>query len=455
MVVGVRALEWTVFRLARDGWTPVDSGRCEPDLGDHPSLVAWLRAKPEQAGQLRAAGLHAHGPVTLVIPSSSALLRIVELPSADPAELEGMVDIQVDKLSPFPADNTLASHDTLQVGSQSSRVLIAATQKAIVEEVGQAFQKTGIRPHRVDVAILGWWHMLAKQGAPGATGRRVFVVASDDGCDILIADAGSPILFRALAPAPGMSVSEFAADVASELASTLTAIQIDFGDVALSSISLWRAESACPGLAQALRGLGEWTVSEEPLSTLGRLADGIGQRESLRQPGAILDLSLPAWHEAERTRLFRRRLATATAGVALLWLLVILGFFTGFEIESHRLATLESQLAAIQGTAEQVRATKNRVQRLGLHTDIRHSALECLRETALLLPDGIDLGSFIYRKGRAINIQGEAAMVGPIYEFKQNLDASALFSGTDLQGPVKVRGRETFRMVIRLPEGTP
>ena len=38
-------------------------------------------------------------------------------------------------------------------------------------------------------------------------------------------------------------------------------------------------------------------------------------------------------------------------------------------------------------------------------------------------------------------------------DFKKALDASALFFGTELQGPTRSMNRETFRLAISLQEG--
>ena len=50
-------------------------------------------------------------------------------------------------------------------------------------------------------------------------------------------------------------------------------------------------------------------------------------------------------------------------------------------------------------------------------------------------PVGIDLTSFTYRKGEHVKIVGEAMDVDRVYDFKNKLDDSELFTKTSLQGP--------------------
>jgi Tfp pilus assembly protein PilN len=88
------------------------------------------------------------------------------------------------------------------------------------------------------------------------------------------------------------------------------------------------------------------------------------------------------------------------------------------------------------------------------YTDESHSALECLWEITRKLPDGVDLGSFSYRKGETIRITGEARLVDQIYNFKTALDESDLFVESVLQSVRRDRRkrREIFDIEIQLPE---
>jgi hypothetical protein len=64
----------------------------------------------------------------------------------------------------------------------------------------------------------------------------------------------------------------------------------------------------------------------------------------------------------------------------------------------------------------------------------------------------LELNQLTFEKGKAIALSGEAPTPQPIYDFKKALDASSLFFGTELQGPIRSRNRETFRIAIALQE---
>jgi len=74
--------------------------------------------------------------VSVAIPLDRVLLRVVELPSTEMDELRGMVDLQVDKFSPFPVEQMSVSFESLSQTANSTRVLIAAVRREEIDNAG-------------------------------------------------------------------------------------------------------------------------------------------------------------------------------------------------------------------------------------------------------------------------------------------------------------------------------
>jgi hypothetical protein len=168
---------------------------------------------------------------------------------------------------------------------------------------------------------------------------------------------------------------------------------------------------------------------------------------------AALDLTPPTWAAATRGLRFRRRMLAAAACVGGVWLLGAMGILGGLFVQEQRLNGLKREQDRWRGPAMEVRATRRRVAMIRRYMDRRHSALECLREVSSLLPAGIDLTEFNYRKGESVNLQGKAGTVEQVYGFKRNVDGSGLFLGTRLNGPTTERktGQQVFGMDMKLP----
>ncbi len=443
------SIEWTRLRKGREGWELDATGReALPDGED--LLRKPAPPSPEAEAALEAAvrampGRHA----TLVLPGSSAIQRLVILPAVEPRELAGMVELQIDALSPFPPETVSYSYDVLETRENDSRVLIAAIQKSVVESIGSALRRHKLRIDRITLSTLGWWDILRRRPEIMGAGRRVLLIAETQSCELLVADSGAPVLFRSHARIDGLSPAEFAQDIAEETASAMTSLELEHGSQPISELVIWMAADAPAELPAALTAAGGWPVKAEPLDSLGPLSEGVARREA-DTPGVRLDLVLDTWRIAEKNRQIKQRLAAAS-GVALgVWLLSIGAVLGWQEFHSRRLAGLEAQLAVMKPAAQDVRDNRKRVQSLNLFGDITRSALECLREITSLMPAGIELNQITFEKGKAIALSGEAPASQAVYDFKKALDASTLFYGTELQGPIRTKNRETFRIAIAL-----
>lgn len=443
------AIEWTRLRPGREGWEVEAAGR---DLlpGDEDPIHRISHPAPEMTAALDAAARSASGRhSTFVLPGSGAIQRIAILPATDPRELAGMVDLQIDTLSPFPPETVGHSFEILEVGETASRVLIAIVQKSILDSVGAAFHRRGLVIDRITLSTLGWWAILKRKQDPKAAGRRVMLIAEKQSCELLVADAGVPVLFRSHSLLEGLSPEEFAQDIAQETASAMTALELEHGAETIANFTVWMAADAPPTLKAALAEAGGWTVYTEPLDALGSLSEGTARREP---QAALLDLVPESWRVEEKNRQIKKGLVTAS-GVALgVWALLVGGVLGWQEYQGRLLKGLDAQLAAVKPAAQDVRDSRRRVQALSLFGDITRSAIECLREITSLMPAGVELNQITFEKGKAIALSGEAPASQAVYDFKKALDASPLFFGTELQGPVRSKNRETFRIAISIQE---
>ena len=89
------------------------------------------------------------------------------------------------------------------------------------------------------------------------------------------------------------------------------------------------------------------------------------------------------------------------------------------------------------------------------YTDRSDSALEVLREVSQLLPEGVDLTSFSYRKGAILDIAGEADSGLLVTQFNESLNQSPLFVEVKPGTRTSSKGRHRFSFDIQLQEAQP
>ena len=194
VAVRARSLEWLAPQKTGD---PRAAGeRHHADLAHAEGQVSVLEAlRADREGivaDLRAAGCPA-GPATVGIPAGWVLLRVADLPAAAPDELRGMAELQIDKFSPFPAEESAVAYELLAERDGRARVLLSAIRTETVDLLADALRTTGLAPRRIDLNLLGWWRLLADAGhiihRPPRDGYMAFV-KSPDGISVELLQEG-------------------------------------------------------------------------------------------------------------------------------------------------------------------------------------------------------------------------------------------------------------------------
>ena len=140
LVVRSRSLEWVTVH--KPGDKPAEPRSAELDPGaDGKTLLAGLQADRERVSQeIREKVGRLPAPVCIGIPASWVLMRITDLPSGSPEELAGMVELQVDKFSPFPIEESSLSHEVLLERDGRCRLLLSAIRTDVINGLADALR---------------------------------------------------------------------------------------------------------------------------------------------------------------------------------------------------------------------------------------------------------------------------------------------------------------------------
>ena len=380
----------------------------------------------------------------------------MRFPTAADDELQGMVELQLDKVSPFPTETMVVSHEVLERTADSSVVLMAAAREEVINAWGDWLRPTGIRPRRVDASILGFWRLLKDAGELQGAGREVVLVLSDGVPDIIVAQGGIPVVFRSVGECGSLAGTELAVEMAREVGYTLMSLELEHGAGAPDSVSVWCRGKAPDGLVSELQRECGCDVRARDLETLPSIAEGLARRLATDAGG--INLTPAAWKLTEKDRLFRKHMLMGAAGVLGGWLVLVGGFFGWLTFERRSLAQLEARRDEWHKPAMEVRGKRQQSFVIKRYLDTKRSALECLREVVASQSPGVDMTAFTYKKDESVKISGEAQDVNQVYDFKTKLDASPLFTKgkSTLQGPKfdATRRKQVFDIDITLPVET-
>jgi Tfp pilus assembly protein PilN len=442
-----RRVEWTTLRRRKGSLEVSEQGR-----KDLPADPEQETQGPLGAEELRACCGSLKGDLTLGIPTHQTLLRAADLPSVDPDELESMVELQVDKFSPFPVEHMAVTYERTGGTDTTSRVLIAAAKLESVNDRAALGKQAGLNIRRVDVAALGWWQLIYEANAIPPKGRHALLLLDLTGSELIVLQDGLPVAMRSLDAQSHATEDEFATEIAEEVAYTLTSLETEWGAIAVPEVTLWHRDAPPDRIADHVRQSCEVNVHMRSLEDLPPLTEGLARRAA--SGSDVMDLLPASWHDAERQHTRRKRMIAATITVAALWLIGVGAFFAVMHVDAKRIETLRADIEAIEKPAEAVRELRGRVEDLEQYADRTYSALETLREVSALLPNGMELLSFAYRKGQAINVRGQARDVNLIFDFVESMEQSPLFTEVEPEGITEAPGGRRlpeFRLSAQLP----
>ncbi len=424
------AYDWFLYR--RGQATPLDKGTIAGPDDPFPAGVDHKRA----------------GATTIVLPASQVVTRIMRLPLLEPEELAGAVALQVDKFSPFPVEQMVYSYEILEQTAEETAVLIVISQRSSVFAWGNVLRDAGLQITRVDSAALGMWTTLQKQGVLDKEKRQSVLLVDHDEVVLMTHDAGRLLSVSGLGEPGNFHDEDVCADLAEEISRILMETDVENGMGENPTLALYVREetSDTSQLCANLRELIDVPVVVVESNAFPSVADGVLQR-SLVPPHASrvpLNLIPVEWVQDADSRRLRNRLVTIGGGVLGVWLLLLAGGWGYLVWERVRLERLHERNTEWMRPANAVRSMRLQVRLIDRYSDRTHSALEVLREVSALLPAGIDLISFTYRKVDGLEIVGEANSRELVTHFNEKLNESSLF-GDIRPGTTILTQRDRYR----------
>jgi hypothetical protein len=348
------------------------------------------------------------------------------------------------------------SYDVLSKRENGYLVLMAAVREETAAACYRELEAAGVRPVRMDARVLGRWRTLKDAGEIVEQGRQVIILLGDGKPELLVAQDGLPLVFRALDLPDTASAEEQIEELLRDVAHTLLSLELEHGVAPV--VAVWIGAPGSPPVALGDAFRQEYPAAAVTLRDLGNLQPavvGVALRLA-DQPEGGIDLVPAEFRRIGTARAFRRRLIGTAVGVACFWAVAMAGIFGLMAYEHLTLSGLKSERDKWIIPAKEVGMVRKRVAVIRLYMDQRYSPLECLREIGERKPNGVFLNTMTYKKGEAIRLNGEADSADIVYTLKSNLAASPLFKNSEaiLVGPNHDprKNKYTFELKLTLPD---
>jgi Tfp pilus assembly PilM family ATPase len=116
-------------------------------------------------------GKFSHLPVISCIPRQLVNVRLLELPSTEPAEIRDMVELQVGRQTPYSLNEILSGYKMMGAIREATytRVMLAIVQRSIVRERFYAIESAGYAVGRMSISsegVLNWFLYHTRGDAP-------------------------------------------------------------------------------------------------------------------------------------------------------------------------------------------------------------------------------------------------------------------------------------------------
>ena len=355
--------------------------------------------------------------VVLALPLTRLILQVLRVPSGeDPV---AYATPRLNALSPFPDESLAVSCETVRETEKGTVVIAAALPESSADDIAEALDAHKFNVTRVDSLELGqlragWTRLAVADGR-----RRLIKIKTAGATALLVLDGDQPLSIR--------SVSDAAALQREEMLSLLQAE--DFGGPSELAETVELAEDD-----EALAGVAARSVEEGTLNALPE-----------------------SWATVLAETRFKAKLKTRLALAGVLWLM-IMGVLFGVPIGYGYLTDHQKGLSKAHARQyREVSEVKAKVELVSKYSDHARGALEIMKAVSDLLPEGIELTGWTFKRDEGVRVTGEADEAGEVYVFKDAMSKLAygedgegekVFPTVNLKGPSASKNKQRFELEL-------
>ncbi len=370
------------------------------------------------------------------LPADKVFLRVVQLPASTPAETRAMVELQLEKLSPFPVAQVvwsvcpLPARPNAPAGKLQTIVVVFVERKAVEEFLGQ-LEGQGYLADRLELGVLDQLTTAdaSENGAwvyPGAWGQRQTALVAwwFDGTLQNLSSISLPVTGdAALALQEQLTQMTWGAELEGWLNKTPNWTLVADDAVAAE----WG-----PPLRKALDASIHVVQPVKPVELAALTARRVARSDGATNlvPGEI--------STRYRNQFWDSLWLRGALAVGGLYLLGIMIYFAALFVQDFRVSRVEAQVAGLGASYTNAIQLRERFQVLKTRQDLKFAALDCWKTTAELMPENVQLDSFGFTDGRKLTVSGTAAAdkVNDVLEFygamrKATLKGQPMFDATD------------------------
>ena len=345
------------------------------------------------------------------LPPESVFLRVVELPASNFEETLSMVELQLEKISPFPVTQivwTLHVFDTHTAPPKGEAapenlqtVVVVIAERRVVEEFLGKLERDGFLADRLETPMLDQLAAFAAK----EDGAWLFPFSLGEQSAALVAWRFDGVL-RNLSFITLPAAGERAKELKDQLAHIAWAGEIEGW---LTATPKWHLVADTVNAAEwenlLHAGLGEpVTVITPPAPA--ELAARTATRAAAAGQSSLLPAEFTAqYHQQFVDRLWLRGLFYAGAAYAV----VLVIYFCAVAFLGFQTGKVERQVADLSGSYTNALQLQARYNVLKERSQLKYAALDCWQTVAAALPKDLNIQRFSFTEGKKLSLSGTCA----------------------------------------------
>ncbi len=401
--------------------------------------------------------------IILVVPRQFLTLRIIKLPSQDDKEISKMVELQISKQIPWPAEEITSDYLIVEKDSLGySKVLVVVCQKEVIKRYLKIIAESSLKAKRIALSSEGvclWYRNFSRKNTPPDVSALVLLDIDTKNTDICFYHREKLIFTRSVAFSAADLGSAKLDSLLEELRKTFSTLQRDQVIPEIGKIYIISSAPEASSLADKLKL--EFSFNVELVNPLKEISPekGLMIPQALNQGNcsASAILGLVSGADKERINLLPGEVKKEEEekskikdlvflGAALFLLLVVSAGALALKIYKKELylKRLETVLKEENPKAKEVESAMKKLTLIKQRLNPSGSSIDVIYELYNLIPAGVSLSIFSFDEQQLITLQGVAVNMSDVFNFQGILEKSPYFKNVEVKyaSKRKVRNAE-------------
>ena len=335
------------------------------------------------------------------LPPESVFLRVIELPKSSFEEIQAMVELQLEKISPLPVAQIVWTFHLLPAADgELQRVVVVIAGRTAVEDFLGRLEKDGYLADRLEVS------MLDQLEAAPATADGAWIYAGAHGKDAALVAWRSNGALRNLCLVVLPPEGDRTRSLKAQLAQLCWAGEMEGW---LTEPPQWHLVADPVNAVEWEKLLRE--ALDEPVRLAeppppAELAARTARRTALSRGVALLPAEFSArYHQQFVDRLWLRGLVAT----GVLYAIGVVIYFCATTVLNYKTVAVEQQAAQLGESYTNVLQLKARYAVLTTRQQLKYAALDCWKIVAENLPAGLKLQRSSFTDGQKLTLSGVCA----------------------------------------------